>query len=277
MPHRSGWHVLLYYLLVTALAFGGTIAASVLAGRHPDPANAWLLKCMSILVLVAALTWFYLRRDGLRWRRYGIVAGVSTVRRSLLGLSGGMALALAWAAIVAFWTPFEWQSNPAMTVRALIMGSASTLAIGMAEEIGYRSYGMERLSITFGPLAAVLLPSLLFAAVHTSGGMPWTAALLVVGSCSALYGALMLLTRSLPLVAAFHIGNNLVQDALLRTSEGSLWMPVFRSVEGSASRGLAIWSSMAILNLLLAAWFWRRWRVEGSPGFEVTAQRDSGN
>jgi len=74
-----------------------------------------------------------------------------------------------------------------------------------------------------------------------------------------MYGCLMLATRSLPFVAAFHIANNLGQDALLRTSTGSLWKPVFHTEVATASQP-AIWLGMMLLNLLVAAGAWLAWR-----------------
>jgi hypothetical protein len=64
----------------------------------------------------------------------------------------------------------------------------------------------------------------------------------------------MSMTRSLPLVASFYIPNNLAQDALLRTSDGSLWMPVFRDTARADEQSLGIWTCMALLNLPIAAW-----------------------
>jgi membrane protease YdiL (CAAX protease family) len=105
------------------------------------------------------------------------------------------------------------------------------------------------------------LPSLLFAAMHMTGGMPWLAALCVVASCGLLYGTLMLATRSLPFVAAFHVANNLLQDAVLRPGEGSLFAPVFRAGPADAiEHSLQIWLSMFVLNAALAALAWR-WRT----------------
>jgi len=168
---------------------------------------------------------------------------------------------MVWAAVVWLWIPFSLTLNPDFTGRALFLGSMATIAMGLAEEIGYRTYGMDRLAVGFGPYVAVVASSIIFAVAHTTSGMPWLAAALVVGSSGILYGTLMFWTRSLPFVAAFHIGNNLLQDAILRTSIGSLWQPVFSSSALAQDRSLEIWSSMATLNLTVAGvacWHWRR-------------------
>jgi membrane protease YdiL (CAAX protease family) len=91
--------------------------------------------------------------------------------------------------------------------------------------------------------------------------MGWLPALLVVGSGGLMYASLMLATRSLPFVVAFHIANNLGQDALLRTSDASIWHPVLRQPESAASHSLEIWLGMAVLNLAVAGFAWRHRRT----------------
>lgn len=258
MPPRSAWYVWGYLLLVSVAAFGAAALAMIVVGRAADPAQAWLVRCALVMALVVGVTWLYLRRDGLSWSRYGVSADARGATACLTGLAGGSLLALLWTLIVWAWAPFHWQPNPALRMDALLAGALAALAMGIAEEVGYRSYGLERLYIRYGAAVGVLAPSAVFVLAHLSGGMPWLAGLLVVGSCSLLYGSLMLATRSLPLVTAFHVANNLVQDALLRTGTGSLWQPVFRNAEAPQRHQLAIWVSMAIVNLALAAWAWKR-------------------
>jgi len=184
--------------------------------------------------------------------RLPLHANTWTFMGAALGLLGGVALATGWAAVVWFWAPYRLTPNPQLTAATFAMGTAATLAIGIAEEVGYRSYGMRRLHEGYGAAAAVLLPTAIFVLAHVAGGVPWLAGLTVIGTASVLYGCLMLATRSLALVAAFHIGNNLVQDAALRTSAGSLFVSSFADPERAQAAGPAIWSSMAALNLAVA-------------------------
>jgi membrane protease YdiL (CAAX protease family) len=255
---------LLFYAAVSVAAIAGTIAASILSGRHPDPAWAWLLKCIVIFALIVGLTALCLRRAGTGWKRYGVFADRSVFAKALAGLAAGLALACIWAVIVWLWEPYELSPNPEFSLRAFAFGTLATVLIGVAEEVGYRTYGLELLETAFGPAAAVLLPSLLFAAMHTTGGMPWLAAICVVGSCSVLYGTLMLATRSLPLVAAFHVANNLLQDAVIRTGDGSVFKPTFDAPPGHIPQTANIWLSMMAVNLVVAGLVWRK-RRSGFP------------
>ncbi|MBN7138901.1 hypothetical protein A7A76_07265 [Lysobacter enzymogenes] len=256
MPKRPVWYVWGYLLLISTVAFAGALLAMVVLGRNTDAALAWLVRCSLIMLLVVATTSWFIRRDRLSWVRYGVAANGRAVDSVFVGFLGGGALALLWALIVQVWAPFEWSWNPAFRMRALLMAAAAAMALGVAEEVGYRSYGLERMYEQHGALAAVVVPSAVFVLAHLSGGMPWQAAVLVVGTCSLLYGCLMLVTRSLPLVAAFHVANNLIQDALLRTGEGSLWRPEFQNADAPHDHQMAIWACMGGANVIVAACVW---------------------
>lgn len=245
-----------YFILVMLMAFGGTLAAALLVPARLGPAAAWFVKCLLVMCLVIAVTWLCMRRGGLSWKRYGLGAGAAS--RAAWGIAGGLLLAGAWSVPVLVVAPFHWTSNAALSWTAFVLGTLASVCMGIAEEVGYRSYGMDRLEVRAGASAAVLVPSILFAGMHIAGGVPWPAGVLVVGSASIMYGCLMLATRSLPFVAAFHIANNLGQDAWLRTSEGSLWRPVFAS-DVTAGPQLYIWIGMTVLNLAVAAGAWMIW------------------
>lgn len=251
-------HIAGYFVLVAAMAFGGTFVAALVVPAPLGPSVAWFAKCVIVMCLVVALTWVYLRRAGLGWRRYRVNA--RSWRYGMSGMAAGLALAVAWSLPVYLVVPFHWAANEAFDGTAFALGTGASIGMGIAEETGYRTYGFDRLLDIYGPLAALFVPTAVFVGVHVAGGVPWLAGLLVVGSSSVMYGCLMLATRSLPFVAAFHIANNLGQDALLRTSTGSLWKPVFHADVATASQP-AIWLGMMMLNLLVASaawWFWRR-------------------
>lgn len=257
MPTPSFARIAGYFTLVAVMAFGGTLAAALMVPARLGPMTTWFVKCVLVMCLVTAVTWLYMRRDGLSWKRYGLGPGAG--RRAAMGMAGGLLLAGAWSLPVFFVAPFHWISNAELNWTAFALGTLASVGMGIAEEVGYRTYGMDRLEVRAGAVAAVLVPSFLFAGMHIAGGVPWQAGLLVVGSASVMYGCLMLATRSLPFVTAFHIATNLGQDAWLRTSEGSLWRPVFAS-DIPASSQLVIWIGMTVLNLSVAAGAWISWR-----------------
>jgi membrane protease YdiL (CAAX protease family) len=250
------------------MALGGTLAVALFLPVKVGPAVAWFVKCMLVMCLVTVTTWICMRRHGLTWKRYGVVR--DSWRRVLGGLAGGLLLAAAWSIPVYLVAPFHWTVNDGLSWTAFTLGTLASLGMGIAEEVGYRTYGMDFLLRHVGALAAIVVPSAIFVGMHIAGGVPWLAGLLVVGSASLMYGCLMLATRSLPFVAAFHIANNLGQDAWLRTSAGSLWRPVFGSDIAAVSQP-AIWAGMMVLNLVVAAGAWASWRRRLASGLPVAA------
>lgn len=202
---------------------------------------------------VSAVTTYFIRRAGETWDRYGVQWSAKAARKAAVGIIGGVLTGCAWTALVWFQAPFHLEINPNRNVVHVIFGVVATFAIGIGEEVGYRSYAMKQAQRLSGVLGALLIPTSIFILAHLAGGMPWQAGLLVVGTCSLLYGVLMLATRSLPLVAAFHIGNNLVQDWILRTSNDSLWQVHFQDISAAEHSAFPIWAGIASVNLVIIA------------------------
>jgi membrane protease YdiL (CAAX protease family) len=258
MPTPSFARIAGYFAIVAAMAFGGAFAVAVFVPARVGADVAWFVKCVLVMCLVTAVTWFYMRHDGVTWKRYGVARGAGI--RVIGGLGAGLLLAGAWSSPVYLVTPFHWSLNDGLSWTTFVLGTFASVGMGIAEEVGYRTYGMDCLLSRAGPMAAVLVPTVIFAGMHIAGGVPWQAGLLVVGSASVMYGCLMLATRSLPFVAAFHIANNVGQDAWLRTGTGSLWRPVFES-DIPASSQPTIWTGMMVLNLIVATGAWAIWRA----------------
>jgi membrane protease YdiL (CAAX protease family) len=254
-----------YFTCMALCAFGSTLLSQLVVGpRHPD--LQWLLKCLLVMVSVSFVTARFLRNAGQRWSDYGVSPRPDVIRKVIAGLSSGCALALVWVGVVWCLAPFQWEHNDELAAWPFIGSVIATFAIGIAEEVGYRTFGTIQALRLSGVSGALLIPTAIFISAHVAGGMPWMAALLVVGSCSALYGILLLITRSLPLVAAFHVGNNLVQDAVLRTSRTSIAKLLYADPARAQQHSLQIWFGIAIVNLVLfAVLFALRKRITRKP------------
>jgi len=61
---RARLRAFTYYAVIAVLAFGGTVLASIITGRQASDADAWLVKTLVILTLVAIATGFFLRARG---------------------------------------------------------------------------------------------------------------------------------------------------------------------------------------------------------------------
>lgn len=244
--------ILGYLALITASALGATFLASVVTPRSWPAAYAWLVKATLVMTGVTAITAAYLRRAGIAWSDFGVRRGALASACSG-GAVLGLLLGMAWVGVVYWIAPFEIHWNSRIVAPLWLAASIGTVAMGIAEEVGYRSFALHELRLRTGYWPAVLIPTVLFAASHFAGGVPWQAAVLVVGSASVLFSVVMLETRSLPLVIALHAASNLVQDNVLRPSIDSSAFTLI-SVSGPAQAVQSkIWFAMMAVNVLATA------------------------
>jgi len=243
---------LVYFLVVAIGAFGGTLIASILVPASVPAPYAWLIRASTVMVLVIAITHAFLARAGQSWSAFG--AEPARWRRAIpRGIAGGLLVAGAWMIAIAALAPFQLMWNTAWVGTQLAAATAGTIAMGVAEEVGYRSFGLFELRRAGGYATAVAISTAIFVAAHVAGGVPWQAGLLVVGSASILFCVLMLETRSLPLVATLHFVTNLVQDNTLRGSPGASLFIAHASPAAAARDDRAIWIAIAFVNVLVAA------------------------
>jgi membrane protease YdiL (CAAX protease family) len=146
--------------------------------------------------------------------------------------------------------PFSPRWNADLVPTRWLAASIGTLFMAIAEEVGYRSYALRELQLHTGYWTAVLIPTAVFTAAHFAGGVPWQAAVLVVGSTSVLFSVVMLEVRNLSLVAAMHAATNLVQDNLLRPSaDASLFVIAVGTGPGEQDQW-AVWFAMLAVNVV---------------------------
>ena len=241
--------ILGYLALITVSALGATIIASVVTPRSWPTAYAWLVKATLVMACIIAVTAAYLRRSVLTWNDFGVGAGKLALP-SGIGAALGVLLGMAWVSVVYWIAPFDVTWNPQVIPTRWLAAGIGTVAMGVAEEVGYRSFALRELQARAGYWPAMLIPTVLFCASHFAGGVPWQATLLVVGSASVLFSVVMLETRSLPLVIALHAASNLVQDNVLRPSIDSSAFTL-TSLSGPAQAvQLQVWFAMMAVNVL---------------------------
>jgi membrane protease YdiL (CAAX protease family) len=241
--------ILGYLGLITASALGATILASVVTPRSWPAAYAWLVKATLVMSCVIAVTAAYLRHASLAWSDFGVRAEMLA---SPVGIGSvmGLSLGMAWVGVVYWIAPFELHWNPHVVPTRWLAASLGTVAIGIGEEVGYRSFALRELRVRTGYWPAAFITTALFAASHYAGGVPWQATLLVVGSAGALFSVVMLETSSLPFVIAMHATTNLVQDNLLRPAiDSSLFMLAAGRGPGPGDL-IDIWLAMMAVNVL---------------------------
>jgi membrane protease YdiL (CAAX protease family) len=243
--------VLIYYLAMALGAFGGTLLTSILVPASLPAPYAWLIRAATVMAAVVGITHAFLVRAGRRWSEF---AGSGRPGATLAkGALGGVLLAVGWLAVIFWLSPYELGWNRGLVASQFLAASLGTVAMGIAEEVGYRSFGLLETRRIAGNGAAIALSTAVFVAAHVAGGVPWPAALLVVGSASVLFAVLMLETRNLPLVIALHVATNLVQDNTLRGSAAASLFSARAVSPAAADHEIAIWGAMAAMNLAAAA------------------------
>lgn len=261
----SALRVGVYFILITACAFGGAFIASLATSREMAASYAWLIQATAVMLLVLAVTSAFMRRDLLTWSDFG-VAPLRLLAAIPRGVASGALLGGAWFAAVRAITPVELVVNVHVLTTHFAAASVATLAMGIAEEVGYRSYGLHVLRSRFGYWSAAVVPTAIFIAAHVVGGAPWPAGVLVVGSASMLFAVVMLETGNLPLVVALHATTNLIQDNLLRTSpDSSLFRATFTG-KVADSDSMLVWITLALINTLamIAVIGWSRLKSAGA-------------
>lgn len=243
---------LVYFLVIAIGAFGGTLIASILVPASVPAPYAWLIRASVVMGLVIVITHVFMARAGLSWTAFGVEP--DRWRRDVpRGFVGGLLVASAWMIAIAVLSPFQLTWNSGWIGAHVAAATGGTIAMGIAEEVGYRSFGLLELRRVGGYAIAVAISSAIFVAAHIAGGVPWQAGLLVVGSASILFCVLMLETRSLPLVATLHIVTNLVQDNTLRGTPGASLFTARATLPATGRDDLAIWIALAAVNLCVAA------------------------
>jgi membrane protease YdiL (CAAX protease family) len=123
----------------------------------------------------------------------------------------------------------------------------------LGEELVYRGYLFLLLMRSYGVALAILSTSILFTLLHIQAGVPWPNAIAGVLTSALLYAALFVRWRSVPLVLAFHVGMNVMQEAFgLRTSGLTVFVPAY-GAKATAAQSIAVLAVAAAINLSLAA------------------------
>jgi membrane protease YdiL (CAAX protease family) len=92
----------------------------------------------------------------------------------------------------------------------------------------------------------------LFTLLHIQGGVPWPNAVAGVLTSALLYAALFVRRQSVPLVLAFHVAMNVMQELIgIRISGLTLFTPIY-SEKVSATQSNTVLVLTAFINTALA-------------------------
>lgn len=273
---RNGWKILAWFLFVMAIGFiFGHLFRFVPPSVRRFVPGPWI---EFLIFLLAA--WICLRFERTPLASIGFRFEGRWVRELALGTLGGFGLMAVTATVVFALGGFHWIRTPQVGIGTLLKGAWLYLAVGFAEETGFRGYAFQRLIRGIGVPGAQLLFALLFALAHWGNpGMSGATriwATVNIALAAILLGLAYLRTGSLALPIGIHLGWNWTQGTLFGfgvsgTSEAGWWTPIFHGrptyLTGGAfgleaSLPCALICGAAIL--LLA-----RWKGSASPGGEA--------
>ena len=221
MPHQTvALKERLQYLgLAILTVFNTYVCASLVAAAlAPLSDHRLLLNTVPLLcatLIVTALTVALLPRGS--WPRIGLGRGVSrgvTVGLVLGFIACGELLLVVVLFGLAEWVPiadgalrFDFRAAPGLGLSLLVIGAT-------AEELFARGLALQCLARALGPVGAVILTSVGFAALH--GANPGVTFLAACNTAlfGAVFGVAVFRQRSLWLATGLHIGWNVAQVAL---------------------------------------------------------------
>ncbi|HEX7330008.1 MAG TPA: CPBP family intramembrane glutamic endopeptidase, partial [Pyrinomonadaceae bacterium] len=177
---RSGWRVVLYIFLVTAISFVLTMVLRALylfvtASGVAVPQRAYLWDMLyRVSLLVTALVAGYVCArvlEALPWRSLGLTLHNGWLRDLIVGSAIGFAAIVAGVAVAMLGggLRFSLSDDGLAGVARSMLGSAVLLLVAaLAEEALFRGYGLQTLARARLASLGVLLTCALFGFIHLS-------------------------------------------------------------------------------------------------------------
>ena len=207
---RSWTYVGLAIALFSAPAI---VALFKLLGFTREDFGATVIRELIILALVALLFWIIRSREKLPLssiglRRQGIVTTILWSLAAMLMFGVGIAACLILFPLVGL--SYGSSSGPAVPLGVSLLLYARA---GIAEEVFYRGYAIERIEALTGNRAiAAAMPLLIFAGSHFSQGL---AGILITFVIGAIATAIYLWKRNLLILIIAHFMVDFIPNVLL--------------------------------------------------------------
>ena len=215
MPESSATAPPWTYLGLAIALFGApaVVVAFKLAGFGRGDFGATVVREIIILALVGLLLWIIRTREKLPFssiglRRQGIVPAVLWTIAVMLLFGMGIAACLLVFPLIGL--SYGSSSGPAVPLGVSLLLYARA---GIAEEVFYRGYAIERIEALTGSRAiAAAVPLLIFAGSHFSQG---PAGILLTFALGAIATAVYLWKRNLVILIAAHFLVDFIPNVLL--------------------------------------------------------------
>jgi membrane protease YdiL (CAAX protease family) len=210
------------------------------------------LPALVVALAALVLNWRFLRSDGQTLAVLGFGAPRLRVLEIAIGFVAGALVVGMWAVVLWAVLAASWKmANPFNSTIAI--GAFTFIIFNNAgEELLYRGYLFLLLARSYGRAVAVIFTCGLFTLLHIQGGVPWPNAVAGVLTSALLYAALFVRRQSVPLVLAFHVAMNVMQELIgIRISGLTLFTPIY-SEKVSATQSNTVLVLTAFINTALA-------------------------
>ncbi|HVN00345.1 MAG TPA: CPBP family intramembrane glutamic endopeptidase [Caulobacteraceae bacterium] len=252
---------------ITAIGQGlwGVMA---IANVRFSPAIPWAPALMPFVLaaLVAVLSGRAWPKAGAGARRALVPLAPVSARAWLWSLGAGL---FAIAALAALWTVLgeivqtppnllpDTRGVPMTTLAPMLL--VSITAAPITEEIAFRGYAMGLIGRHFGPIATIVLSSVLFAAAHLTQGL-YASKLIVYLLVGLALAATVWRTGSLLPAAVVHVFGDLVFFTLVWPHDGT------RRLVSETGFGARFVLTLAVLAVCTGAWFYAFRRLIAATG-----------
>jgi len=191
--------VIAFYLL-TVFVF---VATDSLASTGITRNIRLLLAVAGTLVLV----YFFCRTEPLSMRDAGLIPDAKTIYRLSAGMGAGLGMAAIQLWALKTWGHITITANalPASVVMSYVL---LFLLLALREEIVFRSYTLQTLCRTAGPVPGQLFILVIFVLEHLLGGMNLITAVIGSGTGALLFGIAAVKSKGIGLPLGLHFGWN---------------------------------------------------------------------
>jgi membrane protease YdiL (CAAX protease family) len=186
-----------------------------------------LLRVILVAVVLLALTYVLMRREGRSTSELGLAPTWRAATYLVCGLGAGLLLLGSGALLLRLALPLTWQLNRSILPGAILGALVFDLFTNGCEELAWRGYAFVGLIRVFGHWPAQVIVALVAVYFHVLSGWSWSVALTSTTVGSLLFALVFLRWRSVPAAIGVHVAWNWGRDLLLTPgSSASIWTPL---------------------------------------------------
>lgn len=239
---RSGWRLLLQFLLLAFTAVLFSIPALILLPFIGEASTDVTLLANSLVLAFAITVSVYIARRFLDRRSFanlGLSLNSLAVRDLLFGTGlAGLMMALIFVIELAMgWLRFDgfaWQVQPPLVILLGLLGAvAAFLLTSWGEELLFRGYWLRNLAEGLNIDWAVIISSLIFAAVHLVNPNPSWMAMVGLVLAGFFFAFSYIRSRFLWLPIGLHFGWNFFEGTVFGFQVSGL--EIFRLIQQTAT------------------------------------------